>query len=107
MSIVEDEDGYIDRGGYSYDASDYQGSVAGHSRAPSAMRRAGSHRSKASFSSVRFQDPYVGDDDDTRSVMTGFEHRYLSRAGARDTKSELEVMEATLTKSVMSHKKRR
>lgn len=61
------------------------------------------------MNSVRFQghNSYYDDDDDTRSVMTGFEHRYLNQVGARDTRTELDVMEATLNKSVMSHKKRR
>lgn len=80
MSISEDEDGYIDRGGYSGAAGGLPPRPAiAHARQRSAMKKgnsagAYSHaRSATAGSSVRFVSE--DSDDDTKSVMEAFQHK--------------------------------
>eukprot|EP00752_Nemacystus_decipiens_P014993 g13350.t1 len=129
LSIAEDEDGYLDRGGYSYDGAQYPSHPViprgshdsgrppvhpGHRRQRSSMKsnnsnalgRATSGQSGASVRFQGFSEDYDSDDD-TRSELQGFEHRYLRQAGARDPHAELEVMEATLKRSITAKKNNR
>ncbi|CAM9674844.1 unnamed protein product [Ectocarpus sp. 13 AM-2016] len=66
----------------------------------------GRNNSGQSGASVRFQgfDEHNYEDDDTASVMQGFQHKYLRQAGPRDRQAELEVMEAALTRTVTARK---
>ncbi|CAM9135904.1 unnamed protein product [Laminaria digitata] len=98
VSIAEDADGYIDRGGYSAE-------VPVHQRYRSAMKGSGGLPRDTSLAegSVRFQDNHS---DDGRSVMDSFQHRYLQQAGSRDPRAELEVMEAALSHSVVQKRSR-